>query len=271
MLTLSVAMMFDFAMAAAQAQQPTPASQPAAHLATGFLYRQFELDGQTYGYTVFVPPDYRPDKRWPVILFLHGSGERGDDGFLPTAIGIANAIRRNVRLCPAIVVIPQCRAGRTWDGPMLKMALHCLTQTAGAYSLDPERFYITGLSLGGAGTWQLGAMLADQVAAIAPVCGFVDQPRQPPSDERVLALANRLRDVPVWCFHGDADHNVLVDHSRRMVESLRARGGNVRYTEYPGAGHAIWDRVYQDPMFWEWLLAQRRPQPQPKSQPTSQP
>ena len=272
MLILSMAIMLDFGLPATQAQPPGATPQPTPHLATGFLYRQVVFNGQTYAYTLFVPPDYTPSKRWPLILFLHGSGERGTDGFLPSEVGIGRAIRRHVDWCPAIVIMPQCRPGKIWDGAMLQMALHCVNQTASAYSLDPQRFYITGLSLGGAGTWQLGAELAGQVAAIAPVCGFVDQPRTPPSDERVLALANRLREVPVWCFHGDADRNVSVEHSRRMAAALRARGGNVRYTEYPGAPHAIWDRVYQDPKFWKWLLAQRRPQPpRPQTPPASQP
>jgi predicted peptidase len=254
----------------AQDSAGTQPSPRANRLATGFLYRTLAFDGESYAYTVFVPPDYTPDSKWPVILFLHGSGERGADGFVPSEVGIGRAIRRNYRLCPALVVMPQCRKDQYWNQPMLDMALRCVRETSMAYNVDGERFTVTGLSLGGAGTWELGARMGDQLAAIAPVCGFVDDPRRPPSAETVASMAARLGDVPVWCFHGEIDTNVVVDHSRAMVAELRRRDRDVQYTEYPGAKHGIWDRVYSDQRFWAWLLSQRRAM-SPTSQPAIEP
>lgn len=264
-----ISLLLSLALFAPQTTTSQPAT-PAPQLATGFLYHTLEFEGETYAYTIFVPPDYTPETKWPVILFLHGSGERGTDGFLPSEVGIGRAIRRDYHRCPALVVMPQCRPNQYWNQKMLDMALLCVRETAKAYNLDDERFYVTGLSLGGAGTWELGAMIGNQLAAIAPLCGFVDNPRAAPSEQAVANMVAHLGDVPIWCFHGDADTNVSVEHSRAMVAALRAAGHDVKYTEYPGAKHGIWDRVYDDPEFWRWLFAQRRVHPS-ASQPAPPP
>lgn len=246
---------------------PAGDADAAPQFATGFLYKTLEFEGKRYPYTVFVPPDYTPQRRWPVILFLHGSGERGEDGFLPSEVGIGRAIRRDHTRCPAVVVMPQCPDGTLWTDAMLNMALHTLAQTSLAYNLDSERIYLTGLSMGGAGAWTLAARMPDRLAAVAPLCGFVDNPRVPPSSERVRAFAERLTDIPIWVFHGGQDVNVVPDHSTMMVAELRRRGANVRYTEYPEARHNIWDRAYDDAEFWQWLFRQRRELPAASSQP----
>jgi predicted peptidase len=251
--------------------QSTPASIPVAGApgsdqrpATGFLYKTLTIDGQIQAYGVYVPPDYTPERPWPVILFLHGAGERGIDGFLQTEVGIGHAIRRNYRLVPAIVVMPQCPPKEDWTGRMSGVALRCVEQTSREYRLDGDRVYLTGLSLGGQGVWNLGAGLPDRFAAIVPICGFAEYDR----DTGVAAkLAARLTRVPIWCFHGEADPSVPASKSREMIAAIRTAGGDARYTEFKGADHVIWDRVYGDAEMWKWLFDQKRGGPASQTQP----
>lgn len=232
-------------------QQPTADEKPVA---TGFLCKTLTFDGQTYPYCVYVPPEYTRAKPWPVILFLHGSGESGRDGLLQTEVGIGRAIRRHRRDFPAIVVMPQAPPDQRWVGKMAKMALHCVEQTSHEYHLDAERVYLTGLSLGGYGTWTLGAEYANRFAAIVPVCGFIELGQ---STGLAAKVAPALADMPIWCFHGSADPNVPVQKAREMVAEIRKLGGNVKYTEYEGGGHNVWDRAYDDRELWKWLFSQK--------------
>lgn len=261
------ALMVAFALSQAG---PPAASQPGATTATGFLDKTLALDGETYAYCVYVPPDYTPERAWPVILFLHGSGERGKDGFLQTDVGIARAIRRHREWFPAIVVMPQCRPNRTWfgpegPGPMAMMALKCVEAASREYHLDRDRMYLTGLSLGGQGTWMIAAAFPGQFAAIVPICGFLElgPTATPGLTEKVAA---QLVNENIWCFHGDADQAVPVAASRALIAAIRAAGGNPRYTEYPGVGHNAWDAAYDTADLWRWLHAQRRAAPAPVEQ-----
>lgn len=250
--------------AMAKTRQQTGQMQPgttqpadeAVRYAAGFLMRSVEAGEQKLPYCVYVPPEYDPQRPWPVILFLHGSGERGTDGLLQTEVGIGTAIRRNRARFPAIVVMPQCPPGKLWwQDEMLQFALRCVEQTSREYHLDPDRVYLTGLSLGGAGAWHLGARLKGQFAAIVPICGFAELG---PATGVAETLAASLAGVPIWCFHGQADENVPAAKSREMVAAIQAAGGQVRYTEIPGAGHVIWDQVYGDAELVRWLFAQKR-------------
>ncbi|MGE3182592.1 MAG: prolyl oligopeptidase family serine peptidase [Phycisphaerae bacterium] len=223
-----------------------PAELPT--IEKGFIYRTVVSGGKTYAYNVFVPPTYRPDRAWPLILFLHGSGERGNDGFLQTDVGIAHAIRKNHSLIPAIVVMPQCPQNQTWTEPTsAKMALTCVEDATRRYNVDSSRLYLTGLSLGGRGTWYIAARVKNGFAAMVPICGGgnVDD-------------AAKLTDLPIWCFHGSADQNVPPEETDRMVEAIERAGGTIEYTRMPGANHVIWDRVYANPKLWQWLFAQQR-------------
>lgn len=239
--------------------QPT-GSQPgkaAPAAATGFLYKTLELKGESFAYCVYVPPEYTPDKPWPVILFLHGSGERGSDGFLQTEIGIGTAIRRNRLLCPAVVVMPQCRPNHWWTDAMAEMALKCVEQTSREYNLDPQRVYLTGLSMGGAGVWFIASRMPDRFAAISPICGFWTLPDKTLDDAAQKELA-KLAGIPNWCYHGGADPAVPVLRSREIIGALRAAGGSPKYTELAEAGHNVWDVAYGNTEWWKWLLAQKR-------------
>ena len=215
---------------------------------TGFVAKAIELEGQTYRYAVFVPERYAPQKSWPAMLYLHGMGECGDDGRFHTTVGLGRAIRDHPDRFGCIVILPQCRVGLRWEGPMESLALAALGAAQSDYNIDRNRIALTGLSLGGFGTWSIGARYADRFCALVPICGGGD-----PADAETLAR------VPVWCFHGEADPVVAVERSREMVEAVRAAGGNVRYTEFAGVTHNSWDSAYGNPDVIAWMLAQRRP------------
>ncbi len=232
--------------------------------ATGFLYKTLTVEKETYPYAVFVPPDYTPAKPWPVILFLHGAGERGVDGFLQTEVGLGHAIRRNVERFPALVVMPQCRPGQAWVGPMAEVALRCVEETSREYRCDPDRIYLTGLSLGGHGCWHIAAMRPDLFAAVVPICGFAELGPNTGVGEK---LADKIKDLPIWCFHGEKDESVPVAKSRHMVELLRARGAEVYYMEFAEGTHNVWDQAYGAPELWRWVFEQKRNAPRAHSQP----
>ena len=251
----------------AQETPASPESQPTtqeAPPATGFLYKTVEFADETYAYCVYVPPEYTPEQAWPVILFLHGSRSAGDDGLLQTDNGIARTIRRKRKLCPAIVVMPQSRPGKWWVDERLDLALRCVEDTSRQYHCDPDRVYLTGLSMGGAGTWRLGSRMPGAFAALVPISGFYGHPHLASPPAELQAAAASLAQVPIWCFHGAADTNVLAQRSRELVEAVRAAGGTIKYTEVPEGGHDVWKRVYDNPAMWRWLLAQKRPaRPEP--------
>ncbi len=237
---------------------------------TGFLNRTAIVKGVAYKYQVYVPAEWSKNKKWPVILFLHGAGERGEDGLLQTQVGIATAIRLHADRFPCIVVIPQCRRNVWWADPAMEaQSLKALDQSMKEFRGDPERVYLTGLSMGGYGTWSLVSKYPGRFAALAPVCGGVRRPEKgpssadaPPGDPNAdpyVAVAQKVGKTPVWIFHGGSDTTVPPAESRKMNDALKAAGGNVKYTEYSGVGHNSWDRAYAEPEFMPWLLSQRRP------------
>lgn len=236
---------------------------------TGFLDRTLSIAGQEYRYQVYVPLGWSADRSWPTVLFLHGAGERGDDGLLPTEVGIGSAIRRNAARFPCVVVFPECRKDLWWTVPAMQdQAMAALDTSVKEFHGDPARLYLTGLSMGGYGTWGLAARFPGKFAALAPICGGITVPPQikklaeqvpdlDSSADPFPVVARKIGKTPVWIFHGDADTVVPPDESRKMEAALKAAGGNVQYTEYPGVGHNAWDKAYGDALFVEWLLSQR--------------
>ena len=238
---------------------------------TGFINR-IVVDGTvTRRYQVFVPSNYTPTQRWPIILFLHGGGEQGDDGLLPTEVGLGSAIRRNQDRWPALVVFPQVRPGRRWNGEDAAWALKALEQTQREFATDPNRVYLTGLSRGGAGAYYLAYRDPGRFAALLVVCGRVTAATtlggQPAPDlDAVIpasagdpfdALAAKLKNIPTWVFHGDADMTISVEESRRAVAALRSVDARITYTELPGVGHNAWDTAYRDAAVAQWLFSNR--------------
>jgi predicted peptidase len=240
---------------------------PTSAQETGFLRRAVEVDGVSYKYQVFVPSHWTPDEKWPVILFLHGAGKRGADGTRQTDEGLPEVLRQTPDF-PAVVVMPQCRRRTWWGEPAMEaQTFGALEQSMKELNGDPERIYLTGLSMGGFGTWAFGYKYPEMFAALVPVCGGVKDRRFPAPDWHPLAVApdnpyretaEKIARLPVWSFHGDADTSVPVSESRKLNEALQAAGGNVKYTEYPGVGHRSWGRAYSEEELLPWLLAQKK-------------
>jgi predicted peptidase len=196
-------------------------------------------------YLLFLPKGYpRGRKRWPLILFLHGAGERGRNLELVKKHGPPKIVEERED-SPFILVSPQCPRGETWKSDVLDALLD---EVIASCRVDPRRVYLTGLSMGGYGTWSLACDHPERFAAIAPVCG---------GGRRIEA--HKLKDTPVWAFHGARDDIVPVAESERMVTALEECGGNAKLTVYPDAGHDSWTETYSNPALYKWFLRHRRP------------
>lgn len=216
---------------------------------TGFVTKQFKnADGSISPYVVYVPQNYDASKQSPIILFLHGSGETKGGAKQPKDVGIGPAIQKREKSFPFIVVIPQSEQ-RTWkaDSDDGKRALAMLDATIKEYNADPKRVYLTGLSMGGFGTWGMAVAHPERWAAIVPICGRGN-----------VEKADVIKDLPCWAFHGDKDTAVNVSGSRDMIAALKKAGGNPKYTEYPGVGHNSWDNAYGTNELYKWLLEQTK-------------
>lgn len=238
--------------------------------APAFVEREVVVDGRHFRYQVFVPS--RPvqagrSDATPILLFLHGSGERGNDNAKQVTVGLGPYIRARMADFPAIAVFPQAPEGSEWMGASADMALAALDAATREFGGDPQRTYLSGLSMGGYGTWELALMQPQRFAALVPICGAI----LPPNDERDLyvsalanlpdpyaALATRLRHVPIWIFHGAKDDLVLPDDDRKIIAAMRVADADARYTEFPDANHNAWDPAYALPELWQWLFAQHR-------------
>ena len=236
---------------------------------TGFLDRTLTLRGVTYKYQVFLPEDWTSREKWPVILFLNGAGERGDDGLEQTDVGIGTAIRTNRSAIRAIVVMPQCRKNSWWTlPPMDDMAMAALNEATKEFHGDLQRTYLTGISMGGFGSWHLAEKYPGRFAAMVVICGGIRPPAHarnaipelakssPPDSSKSYAdAAQRIGKTPVWIFHGGADDIIPVTESQRMNEAMNQVGAEVHYTEFPGVGHACWDKAYDEPKLFPWLFS----------------
>lgn len=220
---------------------------------------------EQFGYRFLRPPETEAAGRYPLILFLHGAGERGTDNqaqlkYLPTWLA-DSPLRQQY---PCFVIAPQCRPDQRWSpfswsdktsSPLatnltvdLAAAVAALNEVCVNEAVDPQRIYLTGLSMGGYGAWELVARYPERFAAVVPICGGGDE-----------LQAAKLVTVPIWCFHGDADPVVPVERSRSMIAAIRAAGGKPRYSELPGVSHDAWTPAYQRRELLAWLFAQRRP------------
>jgi predicted peptidase len=209
---------------------------------TGFLNRVFKGEDGPDKYVLFVPHGYKGDTAYPLILFLHGAGQTGSDGLEQAKLGIGAAIKKKEKAFPFFVVFPQAHTkGWQAEGPNAKRALAILAEIQKEYKIDGKRIYLTGLSMGGSGTWSLAAKYPGRWAAIVPICG-----------KGAVKHAGELRDLPCWCFIGDKDK--AVQNNRDMIAALKSAGAAPRYTEYPGVGHNSWDRAYATEELYTWLL-----------------
>jgi predicted peptidase len=236
---------------------------------TGFLDRTVTIDGTTYRYQVFIPEDWTPHQKWPVILSLHGSGERGEDGMDETDVGIGTAIRSDRGHFEAIVVMPQCRKNIWWTmPPMGDLAMTALRNATREFHGDTNRTYLTGISMGGYGSWYLAQKYPHTFAALVIICGGIHPPVatlkahpdlvnfSPPDGPSAYAdAAAKVGKVPVWIFHGGDDNIVPVVESQRMADAMKTVGAEVHYTEYPGVKHVSWDKAYDEPKLYPWLYS----------------
>jgi predicted peptidase len=202
-------------------------------------------------YLLYLPEEYgKADKAWPLVLFLHGAGESGDDLEKVKKHGPPKLVAEGKKF-PFIVVSPQSARGG-WDVRALNALLDDLMAN---YKVDRDRVYLTGLSMGGFGTWALAAAHPEKFAAIAPICGGGN-----PAD------AKKIKDLPIWVFHGAKDPAVKLERSEVMVKALKEAGAeHVQFTVYPEAAHDSWTETYNNPDFYEWLLKQKRGKPSASS------
>jgi predicted peptidase len=211
-----------------------------------FIEKTMDVEGDPRGYIVYEPSDYDATRPWPLILFLHGAGERGGDPWRAAEVGIGPAIAAHPERFPCVVAMPQCPKDGWWTTafPHIDRALE---ETLAAYTIDADRVYLTGMSMGGYGTWRYGGQHTDQFAALLPICGGGNMEEAP-----------QLATLPIWAFHGSADDVVSPDESRKIVEAVRLAGGDVHYTEYPGIEHNSWDETYTNPNVIAWLREQKQ-------------
>jgi len=207
-------------------------------------------DGAALPYRLYVPQAYDAAQNWPLVLYLHGAGERGDDNRAHTS---KNSVmqtlfkEKNLRKYPCVVLAPQCPEDDWWTARTEDL-MGLLEHAKAEYSIDDARVYITGISMGGYGTWAMLAAYPDYFAAAVPVCGA--------GDPQTAAL---FKDNPIWAFHGGKDSTVPPEGSRDMVAALEvADAADVRYTEYPRLGHVSWERAYRERDLFAWLFAQSR-------------
>ncbi|MES2790225.1 MAG: alpha/beta hydrolase-fold protein [Planctomycetota bacterium] len=221
--------------------------------------------GEKLNYRLMLPQGYEANgtAKYPLVLFLHGSGERGDDNQKQLIHATGEfATPENRQKYPAFVLAPQCPDGKRWveidwtlgahkqlpeDSATIKLVLELIASLQKEYPIDQQRQYLTGLSMGGFGTWDLLTRHPEMWAAAAPVCGGGDE-----------TVASQSVKVPVWAFHGDQDTVVKPHRSRNMIQAIKQAGGQTNYTEYKGVGHNSWAPAYADPKLLEWMFAQKR-------------
>ncbi|MGQ0633727.1 MAG: alpha/beta hydrolase-fold protein [Planctomycetaceae bacterium] len=237
---------FISAPATAHAQQQQPK--------TGFQLREFKDDEGTHKYSLFVPKGYSTRYKWPLIVYLHGAGERGRDGILPTTIGLGPLVKLREANFPFIVVFPQIEDthGRIITGwnpheAEGRRALKILEQVEKDFSVDTKREVLTGWSMGGYGAWQMAAADPDRWLSVVAVSGGGDE-----------ALAQKLKNTPLWLFHGAKDNIVAPENTRKLAAAVDAAGGKARFTDVPDGDHNVWKKVYDDDKLYAWMLYPQR-------------
>lgn len=211
-------------------------------------------------YRLFVPTGYDPKEKYPLILWLHGGGARGTDNQRQITEGNTLGATiwtkpENQAKDPAFVLAPQCPVDQWWannDAEMrpsayLQMAVALLKELQGQYSIDTDRLYVGGQSMGGYGTWSVITEYPQMFTAAVPLCGGGNK-----------AKAKNLVDIAIWAFHGDTDTAVDVSESREMIEAIKLAGGKPKYTEYKNVGHTVWHQAFAEPELLTWVFSQRR-------------
>lgn len=240
----SMAVLFALAVSMCQAdekRQAPPAPQPGTQTPQQ-LDREITVRVRL-GYLVFLPEGYeKADKPWPLIVFLHGAGESGSDLNLVKRHGPPKIVESRKDF-PFVVVSPQSPS----FGWRIEALNALLDEVLARYKVDPDRVYLTGLSMGGFGTWTWAGQNPERFAAIAPICGGGN-----------VADAPRLKDLPIWVFHGAKDNVVPLRRSQEMVDAIKKAGGDPKFTVYPEAGHDSWTDTYNNQELYDWFLKHKR-------------
>lgn len=219
----------------------------AATHADDSVQKSARLDEQVpveLDYLLYLPDGYDQKEAWPLLVFLHGAGERGDDLALVKKHGPPKLVEAG-KSFPFIVVSPQCPSGQWWSTKTLELKT-LIDHVCDELKVDENRIYLTGLSMGGFGTWSLAAYAPDRFAAIAPICGGGE-----------ILATRALRKMPIWVFHGAKDPVIPIERSEVMVNALKRAGSDVKFTVYPEALHDSWTETYDNPEFYAWLLEQK--------------
>nr|WP_233176191.1 prolyl oligopeptidase family serine peptidase [Dyella sp. ASV24] len=231
-----------------------------------FVADAVTVNGHRHAFQVFVPHDWSADRAWPVVLFLHGSGERGNDNQVQLKQGLPLWLKDHGDEFPAVVVVPQAPQDTVWSGEIEQAAMAALDKSIQAYRGDRSRLYLNGLSMGGYGVWQILVDHPGMFAAGVVICGGVraldDMPELkvygiPAHVDPYAWVAGRVKPTPVWIFNGSVDDQVPPAESHAMNRALTHVGDEVRYTEFPGVGHASWGPAYATPELWPWLFSHR--------------
>jgi predicted peptidase len=250
---------FWFAFAAALSPKLISAQQRTLFLPKNYRNSR----GDKLPYRFFSPQSYDNRKKYPLVLWLHGGAGRGTDNLKQISGGNTVGSHvwtspKNQRKNPCFVVAPQCPGTKLWatldtarPTEQLQLVLELLQDLGSTFSLDEQRLYVAGQSMGGFGTWSLISQYPGMFAAAIPICGGGNE-----------SEAAKLISTPIWAFHGEKDEAVSVERSRNMIAAVREAGGKAKYTEYKGAGHVIWDEVFSEPELIEWVFAQRNSQKQ---------
>ena len=244
---------------------------------TGFLDRMITMGAAMYPYQVYVPAEHTRARSWPVVVFLHGDGAQGQDGLMPTARGLADAIRFERSRFPVIAVFPQAEKGKRWlDADMEELVIAELDQTMREFGGDPMRVYLTGFSMGATGAYRIAYRWPNRFAAVAAIAGRVEtsdvktySDREKAADRQAnpfvsaadpfAALALRIKHLPIRIFHGDADETVPVEQSRHLTRALQAAQADVHYQEYVGETHVgAAQKAWAESEWITWLLTQHR-------------
>jgi len=215
-------------------------------------------------YRLLKPLEYDASKKYPLVIFLHGSGERGSDNEAQLKNAVSSFLQEDIRKkYPSFVLVPQCPEGDRWSpfkegdeaekfwlsespSETMKLLLELINYTQETYSIDQKRVYATGLSMGGQGTYDLLIRNPDTFAAAVVVCSFSD-----------IREAKVIANTPIWIFHGEEDQVVPIDNARVMVNALESVGAKLKYTEYPDTNHNSWDKAFGEEKLYSWLFKKK--------------
>ena len=210
------------------------------------------LENEKFEYQIYLPPQIKTGAPLPVITFLHGIRERGTGGFISGMFG--TIIKQYLKEIPAIVLLPQCRPNRYWsDALMERMVIRQIEDAGAEFSVDANRHYLLGVSMGGYGVWHFAANYPKKFAALVSICG--GSPLT--NGDRFSPIAQKIGKTPAWLFHGAQDQIVQVSESRSLVAAIRVHQGNVKYSEFAGVGHNVWLNAFGEKDLIPWLLSQK--------------